>query len=95
MLSKNVYVPDRDKEFISNRIAQISHSILESVDKSILENEEIDGIFIPGFRKGLAACEAEDLEALLAGNEPEVDDYDGEYEETDWDVEAVVDEDQL
>ena len=95
VLSKNVYVPDRDKEFIANRIAQISHGVLESADKGILENEEIDGIFMPGFRKGMAGVEAEELEALLSGNKIEHDDDQGEYEETDWDVEAVIDEDQL
>ena len=91
-LQKNVYIPDEHKYAMCNYVAKLGNDL----DKYLKENEgaEHDEIaFEPWFRKGLTGIETE--MKMKLGEEYIPDEDTNISEDTDWDVEAVADEDEL
>ncbi len=90
-MSKNVYVSEADRDRICNGIAHHGHRMILSAEESVRNGEAVDMVDMPNFRRGYLGME-EEQRRLLAAVE---DSPEASLIETDWDVEAVVDEDQL
>jgi hypothetical protein len=90
-LQKNIYYNDRQKRELCDSIAQ---GMLQ-VDAFLRSKKEsTDDIFELNFRRGLDGMEEEYKDRLLEETDTEIDDESNKTE-TNWDVEAVEDEDQL
>lgn len=93
VVSKNTCYNDRDRDYIANGIARETEKLFAYAAKtSKARVGEMDLIFQPEFRKGLLGIEDERRRRAQEDIKP-VDNY--AQAETDWKVEAVVDEDQL
>lgn len=90
VIQKNIYYDDIQKRHLCSAIA----CGVSAVDSYLLSANDEDDVFEPTFRRGLDGLEEEYKEKLLQDIEPEIDDDSG-MGETNWDVEAVEDEDQL
>jgi hypothetical protein len=96
VIHQNYYLADSDKYRLCDEIAAMTaryHQYIQSNDSDgkAIEN---DGLFLRSFRKGLPGMEEEHRLKALADINPNTA---GQYvqSETNWDVEAVEDEDQL
>ena len=93
VVSKNTCYSDRDRSYIANGIARETEKMLAFAARfSKTRVGEMDMVFQPGFRKGLPGIEEEKRRRALEDFKP-ADTF--AQAETDWEVEAVVDEDQL
>ena len=93
VVSKNTCYNDQDRDYIANGIARETEKLFAYAAKtSKARVGELDLIFQPEFRKGLLGIEDERRRRAQEDIKP-VDNY--AQAETDWKVEAVVDEDQL
>jgi len=92
VIQKNYYYSPEQQHLLCNGIAHMANKIEAYCEKN--KDMKPEMIFQYGFKKGLSGIEEEDRLKALAGLVTVVDD---EYlqEDTDWDVEAVEDEDQL
>ena len=88
-LSKNYYYTEAECKYMSQSIARITNKILARAE----EDFETDLIFHNDFRKGLAGIEHEERKLELLNDQQVVEVF--EQGETDWDQDAVVDEDDL
>ena len=88
-----------EKQKLESRQLKLQQQKADGVEGKYEETAEYDNelVFEPWFRKGPKGIEVERLRKLKLQQEmqgqPVVDDY--SQGETDWDVEAVEDEDQL
>jgi hypothetical protein len=90
VINKNIYFSDKQKYQLTEGIARLSSRLLREVAEN--QDREYDLVLQPQFKKGPAYMEEQRRIALMM-NEPYDELY--EQEDTDWDIDAVVDEDQL
>jgi glycerol-3-phosphate cytidylyltransferase-like family protein len=94
-----MFYSDKDKYKFLETIAKVYNKVeahYEEQTSSSSKEKEIDLIFRADFRKGRPFFEEEQRLKALSGEgftEEVVDEY--AQEDTDWDVQAVEDEDQL
>ena len=102
-IHQNVYYSDSDKQRMVNLIARLHDSMERQYEEKLraltdatgeVRLEGVDLIHRAGFRPGRAYLEEELRLAALAGTKP-VDSQEFVQSDTNWDVEAVEDEDQL
>ena len=87
-LSQNYYYSEADCKYMSQKVARITNKIIAMAE----EDFETDLVLDQGFRKGLPGIEYEERKLELLSEQP---DEELEQGETDWDQNAVVDEDDL
>lgn len=105
VLTDNNYYSDKDKEYMANMASKLAAYHLDDADaiaveaaKSVKESREldlydgVDMIFHEEFRKGYQGMEHEKARRALVDFVPQ-DDY--AQGDTDWQQQAVVDEDDL
>lgn len=90
-MQKNIYYNDRQKRELCESIAQ---GMLQVDSFLRSKGENSDDIFEVNFRRGLEGMEEEYKDRLLEETDTEFDDESNKAE-TNWDLEAVEDEDQL
>lgn len=94
-VSRNYYVSEPDKAFICDQIAKKRDEIQLAIEAT----EEVDMIFQSHFRKGFMGIEDEKRRLMISQNEEAMRasgyNFDSAEDTTEWDVEAVVDEDEL
>lgn len=92
VIQPNYYMTDFEKQNMLNGIASLKNKLEAYIDAH--RNHTFDMVLQPGFRKGRKGIEEElRLKALAEQNSVPVNGY--EQADTDWDVEAVEDEDDL
>jgi hypothetical protein len=96
VISRNYYVNEADKVSMCNEIARLTEMITKESLK--IHDDKMDMIFRDDFKKGYLGIEEEKRRLLMSQNEEALraaEDF-GDYgDETNWEVEAVVDEDEL
>lgn len=92
VLSKNVYFSEEQREQMCNSLARQTHRIYAGTDEVLGGADEL--VYQKSFRKGLLGIEEEKRRLALEDNS-NVPERDFKQEDTNWDVEAVEDEDQL
>lgn len=94
-VSRNYYVSEPDKAFMCDQIAMKR----ENIQLALEGTGEVDLIFQPNFRKGFMGIEDEKRRLMISQNEEAMRssgyNFDNAEDSTEWDVEAVVDEDEL
>ena len=90
VVGSNHYYSDVEREKITRLTVNLAGSTLSHVDT--LEDDDIDRIFDPSWRKGRAQIEKDAIEAANRVTTTEVFEAQGE---ADWSQDAVVDEDDL
>lgn len=91
-----MFYSDKDKYKFLETIAKLYNKVEAHYEEQTSKEQEIDLIFRTDFRKGRPFFEEELRLKALSGEgftEQVVDEY--AQEDTDWDVQAVEDEDQL
>lgn len=88
VLSKNYYFNEAECKYMSQSVARRTNMLLNEAEKDF----ETDKIFDQDFRKGLAGIE---YERRMLEEMDDIEMVEFEQGETDWDTDAVVDEDQL
>ena len=91
-----MFYSDKDKYKFLETIAKLYNKVEAQYEEQTNKEQEIDLIFRTDFRKGRPFFEEELRLKALSGEgftEQVVDEY--AQEDTDWDVQAVEDEDQL
>lgn len=74
-----------------HEIARLTNEIMTEAD--LLDDKEVDRLFDPDFRPGYTQLMKDEAEGLLTMGDTSDDDFD--QGETDWDQQAVEDEDDL
>lgn len=94
VIHQNYYYSDADKYRMVEKVATLQRKLLKHMAAVESDPEGVDLIFQPQFRKG---CEYEEEEERLAALNKIAPATEAVFQqaETDWSVEAVVDEDQL
>lgn len=94
VIHQNYYHSDSDKYRMVEKVATLQRKLLKHMADLESNPEGVDLIFQPQFRKG---CEYEEEEERLAALNKIAPATEAVFQqaETDWSVEAVVDEDQL
>ncbi len=95
MVQHNHFYTDRQKAQLVDGIAAQMVLLHQKLDSKDADNHCTgDMIFDPTFRKGIPGIEKENRDKLLSQNVVKIEDG-SDKGETNWDITAVEDEDQL
>jgi len=94
VIHQNFYYSDPEKYQMVEGIATLHRKMLREIAKEESKAGGVDLIFQPQFRKG-AMYEAEEERLKALTNIAPKEDKTYQQAETDWTVQAVLDEDQL